>query len=136
MPRLWLRVGLALMAVVLAEQVEPALPLRDSKVLVFPQADGWISRVAYAPAATTTIYWDLGYLYDDLKGVHHGFEWTALLGEMKEVAMTLSPTDLHLRGQVLRQGVSSCSHFCLIYFDFDLPVGGPMPWTATPAPQD
>ena len=119
LPRMWLQVGLALMAVVLAEQVDPVLPIRDSKILVFPQVDGWISRVAYAPAATTTIYWDLGYLYDDLKGVHHSLEWKALLGEMKEMAKTLSPTDLHLRGIKFEARGSKLLTFVFARFDFD-----------------
>ena len=88
------------MALVLAE---PAVPVA-AEVLVFPPTDAWISQVAYAPANSTTLFWDLNYLHDELKLVHEALEFKQVLNEIKDVASKMQlPHDLHLRGKHLRR---------------------------------
>ena len=92
------------MALVLAvDSDEPCVPIAGTTVLVFAEA-GWPSQVAYAPANSSTIFWDLGYLFDDLKGIHGSLEFSKVLKEFRETATSLNATaQLHLRGKHVRQ---------------------------------
>ena len=93
------------MAVVLAvDDAQPSVPISGTEVLVFAEA-GWLSKVAYVPANSTTIFWDLGYLYDYLKRVHGSLELSKVQKELKELALSSdSPGQLHLRGKHFRPG--------------------------------
>ena len=76
------------------------MPVENTKVLFFPSTDGWISQVAYAPANSSMLFWDLGYLYDD---VHTSLEFKQIVKEIKQLASDLQILDhLHLRGKVQR----------------------------------
>ena len=91
------------MAIVLADESGASVPVENTKVLVFPSTDGWISQVAYAPANSSMLFWDLGYLYDDLKRVHTSLEFKQIVKEIKQFASDLQILDhLHLRGKVQR----------------------------------
>lgn len=96
---------LALMALVLpADDVPPSVPIAGTKVLVFPSSEGWLSPVAYVPPRSETIFWDLGYLFDDLKRIQNSMEFSKLLKDVKSIANSLRvPHELHLRGKILRQ---------------------------------
>ena len=102
----WLVLVCVLLAVVLAEADLPSVPVADTKVLAFPAAEGWLSQVAYAPPRSQIIFWDLGYVFDDLKKVHSSFEFSKLVKDFKALSEKMGiPEQLHLRGKVLRRNV-------------------------------
>lgn len=84
------------MALVLhAADAPPSVPITGTKVLVFPPSEGWLAQVAYVPPESETIFWDLGYLFDDLKRTHNSMEFSKLLKDIKETSNNMAiPRDL------------------------------------------
>lgn len=106
------------MALVLAE---PAVPVA-AKDFVFPPTDAWISQVAYAPLNSTTLFWDLNYVHDELKLVHEALEFKQVLNEIKDAASKMQlPHDLHLRGKHLRRRFGFAYVFILSWRHFPHP---------------
>lgn len=85
---------------------QPVLPIANTATLVFPENEGWLGQIAYAPEHSRTLFWDLGYLFDELKCVHEGLEFKQIMREMRDLAHSLQlQGDLHLRGNILRPAV-------------------------------